>query len=120
MGDMGDTQFFTRSGAPLVSVKRFKVRTVALTDRGYRVGQSHHLAKLSDADVEQILDLRETYRLSYAAIAAKFDDLPGGLSKEHVRDICLGRARSLTPHRFASRMVVEVDDDGAEVPEPGG
>lgn len=73
-------------------------RVLAVNAAGYRIGESHHRAKLSEADIETILYLRDE-GLSYAAIAAKFDD---GItvSKSTVRDICQGRIRAQTPDRY--------------------
>lgn len=68
-------------------------RLVWVNEGGRRVGESHHGAKLSDADVEQIYVLREE-GMSYGAIARKFDDRPGGIAKSTVRDICTGRIRA--------------------------
>lgn len=61
--------------------------------KGRRIGESHPRAKLSEDDVAQILALREL-GLTFAAIAGKFDDLPGGLTRWTVRDICSGRIRA--------------------------
>lgn len=73
-------------------------KLVAVNLAGYRVGESHHRAKLSDADVYLILELRDA-GLSYAAIAAKWDE-GVVLSKSTVRDICLGKIRSQVPDRY--------------------
>jgi hypothetical protein len=70
----------------------------AVNTRGYRVGESHHRAKISDADVLLILELRAA-GLSYRAIAAKWDD-GVTISRSTVRDICLGRIRAQYPDRF--------------------
>jgi hypothetical protein len=74
---------------------------VGVNAGGYRVGETHHRAKLSDADVELILYLREA-GLSYKQIADKFDD---GLvvSKSTVRAICSGRIRAQAPYTFRKR-----------------
>lgn len=64
---------------------------IAVNDLGYRVGESHHRAKLTDADIETILYLREA-GLSCAEIAGKFDD-DVRVSKSTVRDVCSGRIR---------------------------
>lgn len=60
---------------------------------GRRIGEGHHRAKLSDADVEQVLALREE-GLGYTAIARKLDHVPGGVAKSTVRDICTGQTRA--------------------------
>lgn len=75
--------------------KKLQPTKVGVNSAGYRVGESHHRAKLTDADIETILYLREA-GLSYRAIAAKFD---AGLtiSKSTVRDVCNGRIRGQAP-----------------------
>lgn len=72
---------------------------VALNEAGYRVGETHHRAKLTDADVDTILALRE-YGLSYREIAEKFDD-GVEISKSTVRDVCSGRIRAQAPYTYA-------------------
>ena len=47
-------------------IARKKLR-VAVNEKGYRVGEAHHAAKLSDEDVELIRQLHPA--LSYRAIA---------------------------------------------------
>jgi hypothetical protein len=71
---------------------------IGVNDLGYRVGESHHRAKLADIDIEMILYLREA-KLSFSQIAAKFDD---GLviSKSTVRDVCSGRIRGQQATRW--------------------
>lgn len=73
-------------------------RRLAVNARGFRIGESHHRAKLTEDDVDLILYLRDE-GLSYAAIASKFDD-GMTVSKSTVRDICQGRIRAQTPDRF--------------------
>ncbi len=75
--------------------KKTQVPKVGVNSAGYRVGESHHRAKLSDKDIEQILYLREA-GLSCAEIAGKFDD-GLGVSKSTVRDVCSGRIRGQAP-----------------------
>lgn len=71
---------------------------VGCNERGYRVGEGHHRAKLTDSEVDLILELRDA-GLSLAAIAAKWDE---GLtiSKSTVRDVCAGRIRAQIPSRY--------------------
>lgn len=73
-------------------------KQIALNERGQRIGESHHKAKLSNDDVDTILYLREA-GLSYGQIAAKFDD-GMTVSKSTVRDICQGRIRAQIPDRY--------------------
>jgi hypothetical protein len=78
-------------------------KLVFVNDRGRRIGQDHHRAKLSDRDIDQIFELREL-GLSYSQIAGKFDDIEGGISKETVRDVLKGRRRGQVP--FATKKVL--------------
>ena len=68
-------------------------KLVALNERGSRIGQEHPGAKLTDAEVAVLLDLRDE-GYSYAWLAAKFD-----VSKSCARWICTGRNRSQTTAR---------------------
>lgn len=66
-------------------------RTYAVNEKGRRIGQDHHRATLTDADVELLLLLRAE-GWGYGRLAKKFD-----VSKRHVRDICNGRKRNQIP-----------------------
>lgn len=101
--------------------KRAKNRMLAVNDRGYVIGEQHHLAKLTDHDVELILDLldardvlRREYvaagmnklqvdrtlakaQLSEAGIAAKFE-----VSRRTIRDLYAGRRRNQVPSDWRS------------------
>jgi len=79
--------------------KNIPTGKVGLTAGGYRVGETHHRAKLTNADVELILYLREA-GLSYREIADKFDDGKLVVSKSTVRDVCSGRIRGQAPVAF--------------------
>ena len=63
-------------------------KLVALNENGRRVGEHHPGAKLTDAEVSLLLELREQ-GYSYAWLARKFD-----VSKSCARWICTGRNRS--------------------------
>jgi hypothetical protein len=71
-------------------------KLVFVNERGKRIGQDHHRAKLTDADIDQIFYLREA-GLSYLEIARKFDDVVGGISRSTIRDILKGRRRGQLP-----------------------
>lgn len=71
-------------------------KLVFVNDKGNRIGEDHHRAKLTDADIDLIFYLREA-GLSYLEIAQKFDDIPGGISRCTVRDVLKGRRRSQVP-----------------------
>ena len=65
-----------------------KQRTaVHVNERGIRIGESHPNARLSDAEVEQLLSDRER-GISYGMLAKKW-----GMSKSGVKAICDGRSR---------------------------
>ena len=64
-------------------------RLVQYNEDGRRCGETHHLAKLTDAQVELIRDRREYEHRTYAQIAAEF-----GISKSAVFDICSYRRRA--------------------------
>jgi len=57
--------------------------------KGWRVGELHHNAKLTDHDVDLIIELREKYGLTYKAIGEKFD-----VTFACVYQICSGLKRS--------------------------
>lgn len=75
-----------------------KALRVAHNERGFRVGETHHRAKLSDADVALIIELREA-GLTYDQIVKKFDDgVP--ISRTAVRKICACVTRAQIPDRW--------------------
>ena len=75
-----------------VSVRGKRRRYIEVNGRACVVGETHHRAKLTDADVDLIHALAEA-GLSQRDIARKFDDIPGGISRSTVRDILSGRRR---------------------------
>lgn len=81
-----------------VTRKRSQMKLVGFNDKGKRCGETHHRAKLSDADVDLILYLH-IEGLTFTAIAAKFDD-GMTISKSTVRDICRGKIRAQYPATF--------------------
>lgn len=60
---------------------------VGVNEKGLRVGETHHRAKLTDQDVDLIRELHDE-GLSYREIAVKFE-----VSKSTVRDIIKCRRR---------------------------
>lgn len=69
---------------------------VAVNEAGYRIGEDHPNAKLTNHEVELILQMREQC-MSYMQIALKFD-----ISKSQVRNICKGLKRCHTVVAFKS------------------
>ena len=62
-------------------------RLVGVNELGMRIGEDHHNAKLTDAEVEMIRTLHGE-GLSYKRIAEKFE-----IGKQTVADICKFRRR---------------------------
>jgi len=83
-------------------------KTVFVNAAGKRIGQDHPKAKLTDADIDLIFDLHEA-GLGYDRIAAKFDDIPGGISRATVRDVIKGRRRGQIPHATKRVLVRSLD-----------
>lgn len=66
-------------------------RTVAVNERGLRIGEDHPHAKLANREVDLLLTLREE-GWTYTQLAAKFE-----ISKSQARNICKGRKRCQMP-----------------------
>lgn len=82
------------------------IRYVAINDRGLRIGESHHNAKLSDATVDRIRELHEDEGIGYRKIAKAM-----GLSTSTVRMICcyLRRAQTYEKWKKIEVMVEAVE-----------
>lgn len=72
---------------------------VGVNDAGRVVGQDHHRAKLTDHDVDLIVNLR-AHGMRYGEIAAKFD-----VSVSTVESVCTGRRRSHTVMGTKARAI---------------
>lgn len=83
----------------------------AVNEQGLPIGEAHHNAKLSDAQVEIIRDLYEEGFVSYRSLALTF-----GVSREAIADICKYRRRACTPVAYKSRTI-EVDANFAVRPQ---
>lgn len=71
-------------------------RLVGVNSRGLRLGEDHRNAKLTNAEVDLLLSLRDE-GWSYQSLAEKFE-----LSKSGVRKICKGQTRCQVPVRFVA------------------
>jgi predicted transcriptional regulator len=69
-------------------------RTVAINERGLRVGEDHQNAVLTNAEIELLLSLREQ-GWSYRQLAEAFE-----VSKSAVRWYCIGGRRCQSVARF--------------------
>jgi hypothetical protein len=72
-----------------VEGQRNRARYVALNERGYRVGASHHNCTIPDEVVSQIRDLHEYRMVGYRRLARMF-----GVSRGAVQKICRYRLRA--------------------------
>lgn len=64
---------------------------LGLNEQSYRVGETHHRAKLTDKEVDKIRDLHEDDGLGYRTLARMFS-----VSKSTIRDICRYDTRAQT------------------------
>lgn len=69
---------------------RTRKKSLAVNDRGYVIGEQHHRAKLSDHEVDLVLELIDE-GIPPGEVARKFD-----ISRRTVRDYIAGRARAQT------------------------
>lgn len=71
-------------------------RTIAINSRGYRVGEGHQRAILSDHEIDLVRELHEApHNLGYKRLSIIFE-----MSKSAIRDICLYRIRAQTPDGY--------------------
>ena len=69
-------------------------RLIDVNDQGYRVGESHHNARLSNAQVEDMREKYEHHFWGYRRLAKQF-----GVSRTTVKRICLMEQRNQTADR---------------------
>jgi hypothetical protein len=74
------------------------MKVVAVNERGYRIGESHHNAKLTQEEIDMIFYLHEQ-GLGTRTIAAKFDD-GKTVSRTTVRNVLKGRKRAQIPYAY--------------------
>jgi hypothetical protein len=70
------------------------MRTISTNDRGYRIGEDHPNAKLTDSEVELVRQLHEGGMI-YADLAEKFE-----VSKWSISRICRYELRNQAPSKF--------------------
>lgn len=75
---------------------------VAVNELGYRIGEGHHNATISDATVKLVRDLRELHHLTLPEIARKT-----GVAEGTVKLLVYYRRRAQLPASYRTR------DDGA-------
>lgn len=82
---------------------------VAVNEYGLRIGQGHHNAKLTDADVRLIRQLHEE-GMTYAQIAQKFD-----ANRFHIGRICRYERRASFAVRFKDVPDCKEDEEPVEL-----
>lgn len=65
---------------------------IAVNELGYRIGESHHRARVPDEVIDQIRDLHEEQGIGYRKLAQMF-----GLRRCYVQQICNYTRRAQTP-----------------------
>jgi len=76
--------------------------TYGIDEKGNVLGEAHHRAKLTDADVNLIRDIYEEGLESLAALAHVF-----GVSKSTIQDIVTFRRRAATPVEYRTVLAQE-------------
>lgn len=79
-------------------------RLVAVNARGYRLGECHQLAILTDAEVDLIREMREMHKWTYDALAEKFE-----VSKSAIAGICRYERRAQAVARWKQVVTNETD-----------
>lgn len=83
-------------------------RLVGVNERGLRVGDSHHNARLTNAEVDLLLELRDE-GWSYRKLAEKFE-----ISKSAARYICKGKNRCQAAVKYKTVHVAKNSKDKVE------
>jgi hypothetical protein len=77
------------------------VKLVPVNERGLRIGEDHQHAKLTNREIDMLLELREQldaqgkHLWGYKRLAKKFD-----ISPSHARYVCKGHSRCQSAHAF--------------------
>jgi DNA invertase Pin-like site-specific DNA recombinase len=81
-----------------------RVQFVAVNEQGYRIGSSHHNARLSDEVIDKIRDMHEDQEIGYRKLAKIFD-----IPLSTIKKICKYERRAQTPDRW-KKIVNETQD----------
>lgn len=85
--------------------QRAKKRMVAVNAKNYRLGEDHHRAKLSNHEVELLLNLADE-GYSQTWLANKFE-----IGRRTVRDYLAGRKRCQSPAALARAGLTDAERD---------
>lgn len=88
---------------------RSRVVGLAFSGGRYRrVGEGHHRAVLTDAQVDELRALREDQRWTLEALARRF-----GLTRSAVGRLCRYERRATTPERWLRVETLQAAQEGA-------
>lgn len=76
--------------------------TFGVSETGHRVGEAHHRARLSDAEVDQIRTLHEEGKMGYKKLAKEF-----GVSRATIQSICNFGRRNTTPVAYRTEKTAQ-------------
>lgn len=76
--------------------------TIALNERGNRVGDSHHNAKLTNNEVDQLIAMHEAGGIGYRRLAKIWE-----VSPATARNLIKGRRRAQTPASYKAVYVID-------------
>ena len=71
---------------------------ISVNEDGYRIGESHHHARIPEYIVQAIRDLRESHNLGYGTLCTIFQS--HNIRRETVGKICRYEIRCQTPDRW--------------------
>lgn len=83
-----------------------KVVIIALNEQGYRIGVTHHNARIPQEIVDRMRDLHEDESIGYRRLAKMF-----GLSRSVVQKICTYERRAQTPDRWKRVVIHEQEPE---------
>lgn len=72
-----------------------RATVIAVNENGYRIGASHHNARIPDDVIDKIRDLHEDQQIGYRRLAKMFN-----LPRSCVQKICNYERRAQTPDRW--------------------
>lgn len=81
-----------------------RVHFVAVNEQGYRIGMSHHNARLPDDVIDKIRDMHEDNGIGYRKLAKIFN-----IPLSNIKKICKYERRAQTPDRW--KKIIDDKED---------
>ncbi len=81
-----------------------RVHFVAVNEQGYRIGSSHHNARLPAEVIDKIRDMHEDEEVGYRKLAKIFD-----IPLSTIKKICKYERRAQTPDRW--KKIIDDSED---------